>query len=247
MPGRRRALTPEQKIELRENLRHNKLTHPITVRPLPDGRFEVISGHNRTDQYRELRRDKISAVPIEMSDAEASASAFYANLLQSDLSDYEKFVGFQDLLERTGKTQAEIAADSGISENTLSRLMAFVDLPPTAIEIIRTVPHCIGSSAVSQLGAIAREGKADAVLNAVKALAEGRVTQDAAVRMARDGEVRVKATRPTPVSIKSGKTTYCTVIAANKTLRIDFKTEEARAAVEEAVKKILSEFAAGDR
>src|ERR1700744_1539910 len=35
--GRRRYMDPAKYVELRENLRHNKLVHPVVVRARPDG------------------------------------------------------------------------------------------------------------------------------------------------------------------------------------------------------------------
>src|SRR6478609_7953555 len=57
--GRRRKLTQEQFQELKNNLAQHALATPILVRALPDGRFEIVAGHNRVAAYRELGRSTI--------------------------------------------------------------------------------------------------------------------------------------------------------------------------------------------
>jgi ParB family chromosome partitioning protein len=226
--GRRRFLSDEQKIELRENLRHNKLVHPISVRPLPDGRFEIISGHNRVDQYKELGRDRIRAVLEDATDDEAVAGAFYANLMQSDLAEYEKYLGFKSVLERFPEmTQAKLSEVSGISETRISTLMAFEKLPSDAITIVRKRPDLLGSDAARLLAIIANSGHADRVIEAVQMLAEGKLKdQKQAVKYA--SSAPTEKTTPTldKFSIKSGKAMWCSGRRVKNVMRLEFKTEE---------------------
>jgi ParB family chromosome partitioning protein len=238
--GRRRALTFEQKVELRENLRHNKLTHPITVRALPDGRFEIISGHNRTDQYRELGRETIRAVPVEMTDEEAAASAFYANLLQSDLSDYEKYIGFRDMQARQPDlTQAAMAELSGLNTGVLSTLFSFGRLPSDVLALLDANPVLLGANAAQDLAGLTREGKSQAVIDAVTKLAEGRIkTQEQAIKLA-NAPTKSKPKAATVAKIRMGKATYCDVRLVSKTLRIDFQSEEEAARVNLAIQALL--------
>jgi ParB family transcriptional regulator, chromosome partitioning protein len=246
VPGRRRKLTPEQYAELKENLRRNLLVQAITVRKrAAGGGYEIVSGHNRVAIYRELGRDRIPAVFFQGADDYVTeASALYANLFQPDLTDFEKYLGFKKLLDQTGKTQKELAADSGADEKSVSRWMSFGDLPEGALKIIEYSPSCIGGSAVMALAAIARDGNADAVISAVKAIASGAVTQEAGVRLAKESKVATaKPARPTPVTIRQGKSVYCKVVGAKQSLRIDFQSEEARIAAEQAIHTVLTDFA----
>nr|WP_234480817.1 ParB N-terminal domain-containing protein [Paraburkholderia aspalathi] len=244
VPGRRRKLTAEQYAELKENLRRNPLVQAVTVRKRADG-YEIVSGHNRVAIYRELGRDRIPTVFLQGADDYVTeASALYANLFQPDLTDFEKYLGFKKLLEQTGKTQKELASDSGADEKSVSRWMSFGDLPEGALKIIEASPSCIGGTAAMALAAIAREGKMDAVVSAVKAIAEGTATQEAGVRMAKESKTATpKPVRPTPVTIRQGKSVYCKVIGAKQTLRIDFQSEDARIAAEQAIHAVLADFA----
>lgn len=242
--GRRRRLTAEQYAELKENLRSNPLVQAITVRPRAEGGYEIISGHNRVAAYRELGKERILAIVLKNADEYITeSSALYANLFQSDLSDYEKYLGFRRLLLLTGKTQKELAADAGADEKSVSRWMSFDDLPPDALAQIELHPERLGGTAAMALAGIAKEGKTAAVVDAVKAIIEGKVTQEAGVRLAKSGRSNPPPQRTEPTTIRIGKTVYCKVTAARQTLRLDFRTEEERAAVEEAIKDVLTRLA----
>ena len=183
--GRRRHLTIDQYAELKENLRSNRLVTPITVRARPDGGYEIISGHNRTAIYREIGRDKIIAsVLADASDYVAESSALYANLLQSDLTDFEKYLGFKRLIALTGHSQQKVAIEAGVSKQALSRWMSFGDLPVEALRVIAGAPEKLGANAAEALSILVSQGKSDAVTEAVKAIVDGTLTQDAGVRRA---------------------------------------------------------------
>lgn len=239
--GRRRFMTDEQYTDLRENLRHNQLVQAITVRPRANGGYEIISGHNRVRAFKEIGRDSIMAIVLkESGDVEAEASALYANLLQNDLTDFEKYEGIKRLMQLTGKNQKEVSASAGVSEKSVSRWMAFEDLPEAALALIRQSPDKLGGSAVSILAALSKEGKGDAVTEAIKGIVDGTLTQIAGVQQAKEsGVVRSKPVKDAPVIIKSGKKSYCKLISKDKSLRIDFASLELREEAEKAIEAIL--------
>jgi ParB family chromosome partitioning protein len=246
--GRRRRLTPEQFGELRENLRNNPLVQAITVRKRALGGYEIISGHNRVAVYREIGRDRILAIVLDdASDYVTETSALYANLFQSDLSDYEKYLGFKRLILLTGKSQKEVATESGAAEQSVSRWLSFGNLPEEALALIEQAPGKIGGAAAMALTALCKEGKAAAVVDAVKAIVEGKVSQEAGVRLARVGKPQAPVARAEPVTIRTGKAVYCKMVGTKQTLRLDFRSEEERLAVETAIKEVLDRFAKGQQ
>lgn len=246
--GRRRSLNPQQYDELKANLRNNELVHPIVVRKDADGRYEIISGHNRVAIFRELGRDRIKATVLDADEYLAEASAVYANLFHSELPDFGKYLGFTRLLALTGKTQKEVAAASGADEKSVSRWLSFGDLPAAALDLVAGAPDRLGGSSAMALAALAKEGKEAAVVEAVRGIVEGKYTQEAGVRLARmGGQQLVRSARPEPVTIRSGKTVFCKMVTAGQTLRVDFKNEDDRVAAEAAIREILERHARGER
>jgi len=242
--GRRRKMTSEKYAELRENLRHKKLIHPVVVRRIEEGRYEIISGHHRVDAYRDIGRETIRCVVIEGTDDEATDGAFNANLMQSALTDYEKYLGFKMSIERTpGLTQAALAEQYGLTGAMISYIFSFDQLPLDALSVIEERPEIIGSTAVAALAAIARAGKADRVVEAIKRLAAGEIDQGQAVKLASLDPAKTKPDGAAPVSdkIKQGKATYCEIRRAKNVVRLQFKSEAEAERVHAAIRQLLEE------
>ncbi|MFL9935337.1 ParB/RepB/Spo0J family partition protein [Paraburkholderia sp. RL18-103-BIB-C] len=240
VPGRRRYMPPEKYAELRENLRHNDLIHPVVVLPREEGGFEIWSGHHRTDAYRELARPTIWCVLSKATRSSASAGAFYANLLQSDLTDYEKYIGFKDILSSTpGLTQAELAEQAGVSASAVSKLMAFDQLPEVVLAQLKERPDLLGFNSGHALATLTKEGKAEQVIAAVARLAKGEIDQTQAVKQASAEQAKPKAPKATGTKIKVGRDVYCDLRTARNVVRMEFQSSEEALAVQEEIKVVL--------
>ena len=244
--GRRRNLTAEQFKELVENLRTNPLVTPITVRQREQGGYEIISGHNRVNAYRVLERKIISAVVVVWDEAQTELSAFYANLLQPDLPDYEKYVGFSTIAARyPDLSLPEIAANAGISTAGIYRLMCYKSLPQESLEILEAHPDIVGASAAQALAKLCTEGKSVQVTGAIQKIAAGECTQSQAVKIA--GSVPKKPRQEVSESarIKAGKATYCDMVRTEKIVRLLFSSAEeaeaAQAVIQAALQKLARE------
>ena len=243
-PRRKRKLTPEQFEELKENLKNNPLVHPIAVRPIGDGQFELVSGHNRLEAFRALGRATIPVVIREIADASVDRASFYANLLQPELPDFEKYLGFREERKRSGATQKEMAKEAGIAESIVSMLFAFDHLPEEALALIEERPSIIGMNCVAELAKLAKNGRAEKVVEAVQALFEGKISQKEAVRMAaRVERMSAPKSASAPVKIKSGRYEFCQYQSRGATLRIDFREEGARAEAETKIAELLKTLA----
>lgn len=229
VPGRKRQLTDEQFAELVENLRNNPLVQAITVRPRATGGFEIVSGNNRTAAYRKLGRAAIMAVGLQGNDDQVDLSAFYANLLQPSLPDYEKYLGFKRRQEKTGKTQRELAEEAGIPESTVSSLFSFEKLPDTAKSHLNAKPHILGYHAAIKLARACSAGNTDLVIEAVQILAtNSRFTQGQAIAHATKRRDASPA-RIAPLVVKNGKAVVCKIEARGSRLLVDFGDAEATA------------------
>jgi ParB family transcriptional regulator, chromosome partitioning protein len=245
VPGRRRYMSPEDYRDLVENLRVNDLNTPIVVDLRSDGEFEIVSGHHRTDAFRDLERTTIPGVLRQDNSKNPAVAAFYANLFQSPLTDYEKFLGFTELeKEFPGITQAQIAERSGKPESTISYLMAFRDLPQPVLDILKTTPALLGSEAARDFAKLTRAGKGEQVVEAVRQLAEGKIDQKHAVAMASTDPSQQKPTtrvEPQVIKVKDGRSTYCQMRRTAKVVRLDFQSEAEAEEVMKVVYQLLEE------
>ncbi|WP_250487887.1 ParB/RepB/Spo0J family partition protein [Caballeronia sp. GaOx3] len=245
VPGRRRYMSSERYTELRENLRHNKLIHPVVVLARADGGFDIQSGHHRVDAYRELGRPTIRCVLGDATAAEATTGAFFANLMQSDLTDYEKYVGLKHFhVEHPDLKQAEVAARSGLSPQQVSDLYAFGRLPEDALALIKADKSIVGAKTVATLAALAEAGNKERVVEAVKLLADRSLDQTGAIKHARASAAPAKpVVAPQTFRVKAGTKTWCDVRRVKNVMRIEFKSEDEAAEVQEAIRLHLEQLA----
>lgn len=244
IPERKRTLQATEFEELRDNLSSNELVTPITVRSRAEGGYEIISGHNRVQAYRDLKRTEIAAVILEADEAQADLNAFYANLLHPSLPDYQKYLGFKMIQKRKPELSTDdIATLTGKSRRHVEQLMKFDALPAEALAILAAKPVDIGSNAVEELARLAEQGKAEQVVAAVSKLASGEFNQKQAVSYAASsGEKKIPRVAPS-VTIRQGRTVYCKMTQAAKVLRVEFSSKEEADAAQEALHTILSQLA----
>ncbi|CAG2155370.1 ParB/RepB/Spo0J family partition protein [Cupriavidus numazuensis] len=246
VPGRRRYMPPDKYAELRENLRHNPMVNPVVVLPRPDGEWDIWSGHHRWDIHIELGRPTIKCLVAAVeSETEATDGAFFANLMQSDLTDFEKYVGIKRFHAGHPEfTQTEVAERSGLSKQQVSKLYAFDRLPAEALAMIEADKSIIGSDTVAELAKLAETGKTARVVEAVKLLAEKRLDQSQALKHARAVEAPKKAAaKPEAFKVRAGKSTWCDVRRVKNVMRIEFRTEEQASAAQEAIRMHLEKMA----
>ncbi|MDB5772825.1 MAG: hypothetical protein JWM42_3199 [Burkholderia sp.] len=242
--GRRRVLMPEEYDDLRNNLAHNPLATPITVRVRQEGGYEIVSGHNRVQIYRELGREKIKAWLAEASDDEAEDLAFFANALAAKLPDYDKYRGYKRIMAKHPTLQQnELAQRVGISASQLDRLLAFDALPPAAHDILIRQPQLVGANAAEKLAALTMKEKGAHVSEALTKLASGEIKQEAeAVRYATTAGAQAKpAIAPAMRTFKLGKANYATLRQVNKTVRIDCASEDEAKAINQAIHELIEQ------
>ncbi|MFM0275507.1 ParB/RepB/Spo0J family partition protein [Paraburkholderia aspalathi] len=227
--GRRRKLSPEEYAELKANLERNPLITPVVLRRRPNGRRELVAGHNRTAIYRELGRPRIRAVTQDIADEDVSKFAFFSNLLAPSLSDFEKYWNFLQLQTETGLDHAALAEIAGISRVHVTRIMRYDALPEKAKEILFRRPERLGSTAAQALSQIAESGRTEAVIAAIEKLVNDEtMTQEQAVSMAR--AKRPATAAPEKLFVKSGKRHICEISVRKGVVGVQFKGEDAESA-----------------
>lgn len=154
VPGRKRHLNEQDRANLKANLTHNELIYPVNVFRHKDGSLELVAGYNRVEIYLELGRDEIQADIKEYGEDQALSVAFYSNLFNVPLTDFEKYHGFAQIKDATKKDQSTMARESGMSESLLSNIFAFERLPSQVKDLLHQNPHLIGAKTASKLAQI---------------------------------------------------------------------------------------------
>lgn len=101
--------------ELLESIKESGLLEPITVRPLPVGKYEIISGHRRVEACKSLGISEISSTIKEMSKDEAIVAMVDSNIHRDHLLPSEKAFAYKMKLEamkHQGKTYGQVVHKS---------------------------------------------------------------------------------------------------------------------------------------
>jgi len=232
--GRKRQLTDQEFLELKVNLEAFPLINPVTIRALPSGDYELISGHNRVQAYVELGRSDIEANVIDLVDEQVLPAAFYSNLLSPALPDYEKYLGFKQLQEATGKSQSELARESGVSKAMISMLFAFEDLSAEAHKILSQQPRLLSATLATKFKHLPFADEA------ITKLAAGEITSQQAVFAASQKPVKQAiAEKSKPLIIKHGKQRFAEISSRGTTVTIKLSNDAMLPRLIEKVEQLI--------
>ena len=101
--------------ELAASIKEHGLISPVTVRPLPEGMFELVAGERR---WRAAKKAKLAALPAivrELDDKQVLEIQLIENLQRADVHPVEEADGYEALLERHGYDVDGLAAKIGKS------------------------------------------------------------------------------------------------------------------------------------
>jgi len=114
-----------------QSIRETGLVEPLKVRTVKDGAYianELVSGERRLRALKILGVEYAACIVKDITDAEVLLEQWAENEEREDLSDYAKAHKFKQIMEATGKNQAEIAHILGKEQNWVSRHLAILKL-----------------------------------------------------------------------------------------------------------------------
>src|SRR5690606_11619232 len=101
---------------------------PVVVRPIDEGRYELIAGERRWRATQMAELDSIPAIIREVPDETAIALALIENIQRENLNPIEEAFALQRLQEEFGLTQNELAEGVGKSRTTINNLLRLISL-----------------------------------------------------------------------------------------------------------------------
>lgn len=133
VPNRRQprlAFDQAALAELAHSLKEVGLLQPVIVRPLPDGRYELVAGERRFRAAGLAGMDTISAIVRRTEDSELLTEALVENIHRTDLNAIEEAAAYQQLLDDFGFTHQALADRLGRSRSSISNSLRLLTLPP---------------------------------------------------------------------------------------------------------------------
>jgi len=160
--------------ELRDSIAAVGVVEPVIVRPLPDGRYQIIAGERRVRASRMCGQAKVPAVVRQVSDQQAMEMTIVENLLREDVNPMDQAHAFQRLSQEFKLTQDQIAGRIGKDRTTVANFLRLLKLPPAVQELLRQEKLSFGHAKVllTLLG-----HSPDAVMNAAQRAVDLSVRQ----------------------------------------------------------------------
>lgn len=132
----RQSFQEDALLGLAESIRARGVLQPVLVRPLADGRYELIAGERRWRAARIAEFETIPALVRRRDDAASLEIALIENMAREDLNPIEQARACAALVEELGLTREEVGVRVGRSRVSVSNLIRLLDLPDEALELI---------------------------------------------------------------------------------------------------------------
>ncbi|RYE50285.1 MAG: ParB/RepB/Spo0J family partition protein [Hyphomicrobiales bacterium] len=137
-PFQPRQVFSEEELEnLSSSIKEHGVLQPILVRPLPQGRFQLVAGERR---WRAATRAGLTQVPAlvrAVDDKSSLELAIIENVQRHDISAVESAQAYVRLAKEFGLTGEAIAQRVGKSRSSVTNTMRLLDLPEEAINALR--------------------------------------------------------------------------------------------------------------
>jgi ParB family chromosome partitioning protein len=134
----RKQFDPESISALARSIADAGLVQPLILRPLPDGRFELIAGERRWRAAQEAGLATVPALVRDEDEARRLQTALIENVAREDLNPVDQARACAALVEELGLTKEELARRLGRSRVAISNVIRLLDLPDAALELLET-------------------------------------------------------------------------------------------------------------
>ena len=111
---------------LMKSLAEDGQLHPITVRTLPNGNYELIDGLHRVEAAKKLKWKEIEASVITVDDLEAKFLALKANVVRRSLEPVEEGQVIYRIMSKHNLSEKEVAEKIGKPVRWVSERLALV-------------------------------------------------------------------------------------------------------------------------
>jgi ParB family chromosome partitioning protein len=127
----RSQMNEEQLAELAASITANGVVQPVLVRPLANGRYQLIAGERRWRASELAGKATIPAILRQVSDEQAMEITIVENLQRADLNPMEQARAFERLSREFHMTQEQMAVRTGKDRATVANFLRLLRLPST--------------------------------------------------------------------------------------------------------------------
>ncbi len=125
--------------DLANSIREKGVIQPLVLRTSPRkaGRYEIVAGERRWRASQLAQLHEVPAVIREFDDSEVLEVAIIENIQREDLNPVEEALGYQQLMDRFGRTQEAMADALGKSRSYIANSVRLLGLPDEVLTFLR--------------------------------------------------------------------------------------------------------------
>lgn len=138
-PGKyqpRTHMDPDSLQQLADSIRSQGVMQPVLVRPIAEGRYEIIAGERRWRASQLAGLSEIPALVREIPDEAALAMALIENIQRENLNPLEEAQGIQRLVNEFNLTHQAAAEAVSRSRSAVTNLLRLLNLAPRVQEML---------------------------------------------------------------------------------------------------------------
>ena len=125
----RTTIRPEALEQLARSIQESGVVQPILVRPVANGRFQIIAGERRFRAAEKLGLPTIPAVVRTVADDRVLEFALVENIQREELTPIEEAHALRRLQDELGLTQEALAGKVGKDRATVANTLRLLRLP----------------------------------------------------------------------------------------------------------------------
>jgi ParB family chromosome partitioning protein len=125
-----------QLAELAASIIANGVVQPVLVRPLANGRFQLIAGERRWRASELAGKKTVPAILRQVSDEQAMEITIVENLQRADLNSMEQARAFERLSREFHMTQEQMAVRTGKDRATVANFLRLLRLPASVQALV---------------------------------------------------------------------------------------------------------------
>jgi ParB family chromosome partitioning protein len=132
----RKVFNQESLDEMAVSIKEHGVLQPLLVRPLDNGKYELVAGERRLRASILAGLERVPVVVRDMDEPVAWEAALIENLQRENLNPIEEAAAYREMLDRHGYTQEELAKKIGKSRAHVSNTVRILNLPEEIREMI---------------------------------------------------------------------------------------------------------------
>lgn len=191
--------------DLQSSINTHGVLEPLLVRPLEDGRYELVSGERRFHAAMAVGLAEVPCIELRVTDQQALEIALIENLQRKDLTAFEEADGYKTLIAKYDYTHEQVAQAVGRSRVTVTETLRLLQIPDS----IRDLCRHADITAKGILLEIAKAADLDTMAQLIREIVENRLDR-AAIRQRRaqldnpnsDNEARASAQVQRPFMVR---------------------------------------------